>query len=242
MDDSEATSLEQVRAFLAGSGEVRFTGQKRHDVYRWTGADGWKAFPEYAGLGRRDKGFGASRYLANTDDGLPARASGAGDAVDRRVYRERARQGKVVSAQEIRCPLHQRRCAFAGPCRSKSWKSEWSRRPDGFCSANTASTVRQASSTAHCRRSRWRRFTGSAIPEDLPETWQYDLPADAPHADTDRRAAQTEAGRTSGISAHRHRASGRSGRQQRGISHQRRGRSNTVGDLWPPHRRYRSAG
>ena len=61
MDDSEATSLEQVRAFLAGSGEVRFTGQKRHDVYRWT--ERTLVRFEYAGLGRRDKGL-VRRYLA----------------------------------------------------------------------------------------------------------------------------------------------------------------------------------
>ena len=36
MDDSEATSLEQIRAFLAGSGEVRFTGLRRAEVYAWT--------------------------------------------------------------------------------------------------------------------------------------------------------------------------------------------------------------
>src|SRR2546421_465669 len=36
MDDTEATSLEQIRAFLAGSGEVRFAGQKRDEVYAWT--------------------------------------------------------------------------------------------------------------------------------------------------------------------------------------------------------------
>jgi transposase InsO family protein len=35
MDDTEATSLEQIRAFLAGSGEVRFAGQRREDVYAW---------------------------------------------------------------------------------------------------------------------------------------------------------------------------------------------------------------
>ena len=36
MDDSEAESLEQIRAFLAGSGEVRFAGQGRGEVYGWT--------------------------------------------------------------------------------------------------------------------------------------------------------------------------------------------------------------
>jgi hypothetical protein len=33
MDDSEAGNLEQIRAFLAGSGEVRFAGQRREEVY-----------------------------------------------------------------------------------------------------------------------------------------------------------------------------------------------------------------
>ncbi|MGA7241292.1 MAG: hypothetical protein WBY44_36760 [Bryobacteraceae bacterium] len=35
MDDTEATSLEQSRAFLAGSGDVRFAGQRRQEVYGW---------------------------------------------------------------------------------------------------------------------------------------------------------------------------------------------------------------
>jgi hypothetical protein len=33
MDDSEATSLEQVRAFLAGSGELRFAGRCGAETY-----------------------------------------------------------------------------------------------------------------------------------------------------------------------------------------------------------------
>ncbi len=35
MDDTDATSREQTRAFLAGSGEVRFAGQRREEVYGW---------------------------------------------------------------------------------------------------------------------------------------------------------------------------------------------------------------
>ncbi len=35
MDDSEAGSLEQIRAFLAGSGEVRFAGERREEMYEW---------------------------------------------------------------------------------------------------------------------------------------------------------------------------------------------------------------
>jgi hypothetical protein len=35
MDDSDATSLEQIRAFLAGSAPVQFSGQGREEVYAW---------------------------------------------------------------------------------------------------------------------------------------------------------------------------------------------------------------
>ena len=61
MDDSEATSLEQVRAFLAGSGEVRFAGQSRSEIYGWT--ERTLVRFEYAGLGKRDKGL-VRRYIA----------------------------------------------------------------------------------------------------------------------------------------------------------------------------------
>ena len=54
MDDSEATSLEQIRAFLAGSGEVRFAGLKRKEVYGWVEATLVRR--EYASLDRPGKG------------------------------------------------------------------------------------------------------------------------------------------------------------------------------------------
>ena len=61
MDDSEATSLEQIRAFLAGSGEVRFAGQRREDVYAWT--ERTLVGHQYAALSRAEKGV-LRRYLA----------------------------------------------------------------------------------------------------------------------------------------------------------------------------------
>jgi transposase InsO family protein len=61
MDDSEATSLEQIRAFLAGSGEVRFAGQKREEVYGWV--EGTLVQREYASLDRPGKGL-VRRYIA----------------------------------------------------------------------------------------------------------------------------------------------------------------------------------
>src|SRR5277367_825303 len=61
MDDSEATSLEQIRAFLAGSGEVRFTGQRREEVYAWT--ERTLVRHQYGSLGKREKGL-VRRYVS----------------------------------------------------------------------------------------------------------------------------------------------------------------------------------
>ena len=54
MDDTEAVSLEQIRAFLAGSGEVRFAVQRRGEVYAWV--ERTLVRHAYGGLGRADKG------------------------------------------------------------------------------------------------------------------------------------------------------------------------------------------
>jgi transposase InsO family protein len=61
MDDSEAGSLEQIRAFLAGSGEVRFAGQRREEVYGWT--ERTLVRHQYASLNRPGKGLVRS-YIA----------------------------------------------------------------------------------------------------------------------------------------------------------------------------------
>ena len=61
MDDSEATSLEQIRAFLAGSGEVRFAGQRREEVYGWV--EKTLVRHQYASLDRPGKGL-VRRYIA----------------------------------------------------------------------------------------------------------------------------------------------------------------------------------
>jgi len=61
MDDSEAGSLEQIRAFLAGSGEVRFAGQGRAEVYDWV--EQTLVRQQYASLNRPGKGLVRS-YIA----------------------------------------------------------------------------------------------------------------------------------------------------------------------------------
>lgn len=61
MDDSDATSLEQIRAFLAGSAAVRFKGEGREAVYAWV--EKTLVRHEYASLGKPAKGL-VRRYLA----------------------------------------------------------------------------------------------------------------------------------------------------------------------------------
>jgi hypothetical protein len=61
MDDSETTSLEQIRAFLAGSEEVRFDGQRRGEVYAWT--ERTLVRHRYTSLNRMEKGL-LRRYIA----------------------------------------------------------------------------------------------------------------------------------------------------------------------------------
>jgi hypothetical protein len=60
MDDTEATGLEQIRAFLAGSGEVRFAGQRREEVYMWV--ERTLVRLEYASLDKPGKGL-VRRYI-----------------------------------------------------------------------------------------------------------------------------------------------------------------------------------
>ena len=60
MDDTEAKSLEQIRAFLAGSDPVQFAGQQREEVYGWV--ERTLVRHQYASLDRPGKGL-VRRYL-----------------------------------------------------------------------------------------------------------------------------------------------------------------------------------
>ena len=61
MQDGERLSLEQIRAFLEGSGELHFQASHRQEVYEWVGRT--LVEQEYAGLGREGKGL-VRRYIA----------------------------------------------------------------------------------------------------------------------------------------------------------------------------------
>jgi transposase InsO family protein len=94
MDDSEATSLEQIRAFLAGSGQVRFAGQRRQEVYDWV--EKTLLEQQYASLGRPDKGL-VRRYIT--------RMTGRSRAQVTRLIAGYRKTGRVKAAVYQRTPF-----------------------------------------------------------------------------------------------------------------------------------------
>lgn len=60
MDDSKRLSLDEMRAFLAGTAPVEFAGQSRAEVYRWV--EGLLVRHEYASQGKAGKGV-LRRYV-----------------------------------------------------------------------------------------------------------------------------------------------------------------------------------
>src|ERR1044072_744374 len=54
MDDSQTTSLEQIRALVKANRAVQFTGQRRAEIYEWV--ERTLVRHQYAGLRRADKG------------------------------------------------------------------------------------------------------------------------------------------------------------------------------------------
>src|ERR1700686_3101913 len=97
MDDSEAVSLGQIRAFLAGSGEVRFAGQGRAEVYAWV--ERTLVRHEYAGLGRADKGV-VRHYIA--------RMTGLSRAQTTRLIAGHRKTGKVKAVSKQRAKTQRR--------------------------------------------------------------------------------------------------------------------------------------
>jgi hypothetical protein len=87
MDDTEAKSLEQIRAFLAGSGEVRFAGQRREEVYGWV--EKTLVRLQYTSLDKPGKGL-VRRYLS--------RMTGLSRAQVTRLIGLQRRTGRVKAA------------------------------------------------------------------------------------------------------------------------------------------------
>ena len=84
MDDSESASLEQIRAFLAGSGEMAFAAQGRQEVYEWV--ERTLVEHEYGSLDKPGKGL-LRQYLV--------RMTGMSRAQVTRLIAQQQRTGRV---------------------------------------------------------------------------------------------------------------------------------------------------
>jgi len=84
MDDTKTVSLEQIRAFLAGSTEVQFVAQQREEVYGWI--ERTLVQQEYASLDKPGKGLVRS-YLAHV--------TGLSRAQVTRLIAQQVRTGEV---------------------------------------------------------------------------------------------------------------------------------------------------
>jgi transposase InsO family protein len=87
MDDTQAANLEQIRAFLTGSGEVRFAGQRREEVYGWVETTLVRL--QYASLDKPGKGL-VRQYLS--------RMTGLSRAQVTRLIALQRRTGRVKAA------------------------------------------------------------------------------------------------------------------------------------------------
>ena len=198
MDDSEGGSLEQIRAFLAGSSEVRFAGERREEVYGWV--EQTLVRHQYASLKRPGKGLVRS-YIA--------RMTGLSRAQATRLimaYRETGRI-KAVAYRRTKFATHYTAADvvllayvdkahgnLSGPATRRILERAYSQ-------YNQAAYQRLAAiSVAHLYRLR---------NSESYRKRKCQLPADAAHADPHWRTAQ--AAGLAGIPAHRHRASGRPG-------------------------------
>jgi hypothetical protein len=77
MENSEKLSLEQMRAFLAASQEVRFEAQSRAELYSWV-----EQTLRQQGYGRLKRKEGSGQALCGKNERIEP---GAGDASDQSV-------------------------------------------------------------------------------------------------------------------------------------------------------------
>ena len=129
MEDSEKLSLEQIRAFLEGSGEVCFQAQERQEVYSWVNRT--MRQQDYSGLKRGGKGL-VRRYLAKMTGLSRAqvtrliRCYQAGDEVKARVYRRRRFPHRYTGADiELLAEVDEAHETLSGPATQKILQRAW---------------------------------------------------------------------------------------------------------------------
>jgi transposase InsO family protein len=129
MENSEKLGLEQIRAFLEGSGEVHFQAQGRQDVYEWVNRT--LRQQNYSEIKRSGKGI-VRRYLAKMTGLSRAqmtrliRCYQAGGEVKARVYRrQRFPQRYTGADMELLAEVDEAHESLSGPATQKILQRAW---------------------------------------------------------------------------------------------------------------------
>jgi transposase InsO family protein len=129
MENSEKLGLEQIRAFLEGSGEVHFQAQGRQDVYEWVSRT--LRQQNYSELKRSGKGL-LRRYLAKMTGLSRAQMTRligcyqAGGEVKARVYRrQRFPQRYTGADMELLAEVDEAHESLSGPATQKILQRAW---------------------------------------------------------------------------------------------------------------------
>jgi len=129
MDDGEKLSLEQIRAFLEASDEVRFQAQDREELYGWV--DGTLRQQDYGHLKRAAKGL-VRRYIAKMTGLSRAQTTRLigvyqqGHQVKPRVYhRRRFPQRYTASDIELLAEVDTAHETMSGPGTQKILQRAW---------------------------------------------------------------------------------------------------------------------
>jgi hypothetical protein len=166
MEDGERLSLEQVRALVEASGEVRFHSQDRGELYEWVNRTLRRQ--DYGGLNRGGKGL-VRRYIAKMT-GL-SRAQTArlirsyqqGREVKPRAYRRHRFAKRYTRADiEVLAAVDDAHETLSGPATQKVLQRAWHEYHDAQCER----LARRWRSSIGCERA---GPTAAASPINLPD-------------------------------------------------------------------------
>ena len=129
METSERLSLEQIQAFLEGSGEVEFKGQRREEIYLWV--DQTLVQQRYQELKRSERGL-VRRYVEKMTGLSRAQTTRlitvylGGDEVKPKVYRRhRFAQRYTRGDIELLASLDEAHETLSGPATKKLLQRAW---------------------------------------------------------------------------------------------------------------------
>jgi len=232
MEDGEKLSLEQIRAFLEASEEVRFQAQDRGELYGWV--ERTLRQQNYAQLARQAKGL-VRRYVAKMKGLSRAQSTRLihtdqqGQEVKPRAYgRRRFPQRYTAADIELLAGVDAAHETLSGPATRKILQREFHDFSDQRFQRLAQLSVAQMYRLRQRREYRSKRVA-----------YQHTHPG---YAGGHRRAPQARSARLAWLPAPGHGASGRLRRREGPVPHQRCGRSDAMASGGSPPRTSRKPG